>query len=134
MRSQSRSSSFSQISSDASQATPGHFPQSVCMKYLLITGTPFSPFAYIIFYRRKKLAVYTHGRRDTGVCVLLVRRLLPSNQQRTRALNKPVIIMSTAVAAVTVKMEPQPISPPLLSGTPARTTSTRPQPLLQSFL
>lgn len=134
MRSQFRSS-FSQISSDASQARPGHFPQSVGMKYLLITGTPF-PQSFILYYTKNKikLAVYTHGGRDTGVCVLLVQWLLPSNQQRTRALNKLVIIMSTAVAAVTVKMEPQPISPPLLSGTPARTTSTRPQPLLQSFL
>lgn len=58
-------------------------------------------------------SVYRHGRRERGL--VWSRRLslcsgCPSSQHRTRALNKLVIIRSTAVAAVIVKMEFQPTS------------------------
>lgn len=55
-------------------------------------------------------------------------------QQRARALNKLAIISSIAAAADTARMGFQSTSLPLLSGTPAPTTSTKPQQLLQSFL
>lgn len=58
-------------------------------------------------------SIYRHGGRRWGWVWsrrLSQRSWRPSSQHRTRVLNKLVIIRSAAVAAVTVKMEFQPIS------------------------
>lgn len=83
-------------------------PRSTFDLSLSLTSHPFSPSCFVALASELRLSLWTGQLKAPVSSGQQPCSGRPVSQHRTRALNKLVIIRSTAAAAVTVKMEFQP--------------------------